>query len=78
MSSPVNPYKVWRSGRHKTEKAWGLLFLVSSSEGAVTGKINEKGEIDTLSALQVVFVDKMVRLLGTLPSILVQHVFLFI
>lgn len=68
---------MWRSGRHKTEKAWGLLFLVSSSEGAVTGKINEKGEINTLSALQVVFVDKMVRLLGTLLSILVQDLFPF-
>lgn len=68
---------MWRGGRHKTEKAWGLLFLVSSSEGAVTGKINEKGEINTLSTLQVVFVDKMVRLWGTLLSILVQDLFPF-
>ena len=43
-------------------------------------EINEKREIpiNSLLALQVVFVDKMVRLLGTLLSILVQHVFLFI
>lgn len=68
---------MWRIGRHKTEKAWGLLFLVSSSEGAVTGKINEKREINSLSALQVVLVDKMVRLSGSLLSILVQDLFPF-
>ena len=38
----------------------------------------KKEEINILSALQVVFVEKMVRLSGTLLSLLVQHVFLFI
>ena len=65
-----------RSGRYKTEKAWGLLFPLLKAR--LLWKSMKKTEINILSALQVVFVEKMVRLSDTLLPILVQHVFLFI
>lgn len=64
-------------GGIKPKKPGDYCFLFPLLKARLLGKSMKKGEINTLSALQVVFVDKMVRLLGTLLSILVQDLFPF-